>query len=51
MANFSQNNFIINPGDRIAQAVLNKYEHVEWKEVAELDKTERGDGGFGSTGI
>lgn len=49
--NFGQNNFIVNPGDRIAQLVVSKYEHVEWKEVAELDKTERGDSGFGSTGI
>lgn len=51
LANFSQENFVVNPGDRIAQAVLNKVERIEWDEVASLDSTDRGDGGFGSTGI
>lgn len=51
LINLSKDPIIVNPGDRIAQLVVSKYEHVEWKEVAELDKTERGDGGFGSTGI
>lgn len=51
LANFSDTPFIINPGDRIAQAVLNKFEKIEWKEVATLDETERGTGGFGHSGI
>ena len=50
LANFGENNFVVNPGDRIAQAVLNKIEKIEWNEVAELDETERGEGGFGHTG-
>ena len=40
----------INKGDRIAQAVLAQYERIEWVEVEELSETERGEGGFGSTG-
>ena len=50
LINLGQNNFIVNPGDRIAQAVLNKFEKIEWDEVSSLDATERGDNGFGSTG-
>ena len=49
LANFGKNNFVVNPGDRIAQAVLNKIEKIEWEEVSELDTTERGEGGFGHT--
>lgn len=41
---------VINPGDRIAQLVFLPYINVEFYEVDELDNTERGDGGFGSTG-
>lgn len=51
LANFSDTPFIINPGDRVAQAVLNKFEKIEWKEVITLDETERGTGGFGHSGI
>lgn len=51
LANFSDTPFTINPGDRIAQAVLNKFEKIEWKEVTTLDETERGTGGFGHSGI
>ena len=51
LANFSDTPFIINPGDRVAQAVLNKFEKIEWKEVSTLDETERGTGGFGHSGI
>ena len=51
LANFSDTPFIINPGDRIAQAVLNKFEKIEWKEVTTLDETERGTGGFGHSGV
>ena len=43
--------FTINPRDRIAQIVIMPTHHVEFEEVEELDKTERGAGGFGSSGI
>ena len=39
------------PGDRIAQLVIQRYEHVQWVEVDSLDETERGVNGFGSTGM
>ena len=42
---------VINPGDRIAQLVVIPYLPVVWNQVDELDETERGVGGFGSTGI
>ena len=42
--------FIVNHGDRIAQMVLAKCEQAEWDEVDNLSETERGEGGFGSTG-
>ena len=51
LSNFSENSFEINNGDRIAQLVVAKYEKVEWQLSDSLDDTERGDGGFGSTGI
>lgn len=50
LVNLSKDPFVINPGERIAQMVIAKYEKIEWKEVEELGDTERGDGGFGSTG-
>jgi dUTP pyrophosphatase len=42
--------FKISRGDRIAQLVIQRFETVEWEEVADLDATERGLGGWGSTG-
>lgn len=51
MINHGQEDFPINKGDRIAQAVLNKVERAEIEEVNELSDSERGEGGFGSTGI
>ena len=42
--------FIVEQGDRIAQLVIAKHERVDWLEVEELSETNRGDGGFGSTG-
>lgn len=48
--NMSDNNFLIHPGDRIAQMVVSSYEKVVWNEVVELPETKRGEGGFGSTG-
>ena len=41
---------VINNGERIAQLVISKHERVEWNEVEELSETDRGSGGFGSTG-
>lgn len=51
LVNLSDTPFVIEPGERIAQLVVAKHEHVEWEEVEVLDETERGEGGFGSTGV
>ena len=51
LVNLSKEKFVINPGERIAQMVIAKYEKIEWDEVEVLDETERGAGGFGSTGV
>lgn len=51
LINHSNVDFVINPGDRIAQAVLNKVEQIEWNQVETLEKTDRGSGGFGHTGV
>jgi dUTP pyrophosphatase len=51
LVNLSNENFTVNDGDRIAQMVIAKYEHTKWHVVTVLDKTKRGEGGFGSTGI
>ena len=50
LVNLSNDDFTINPGERIAQMVVARYEQVEWDAVEVLDDTERGTGGFGSTG-
>lgn len=50
LVNLSNDPFTINPGERVAQMVVAKYEQVEWEETDNLDETERGVGGFGSTG-
>ena len=50
LVNHSQENFVINDGDRIAQMVIAKHETVEWELCQTLDETERGAGGFGHTG-
>ena len=50
LVNLSNEPFTINPGERIAQMVVARYEKVEWDIVDELDTTDRGTGGFGSTG-
>ena len=50
LVNLSNDELSINPGERIAQMVVARYEKVEWDEVELLDETERGAGGFGSTG-
>ena len=43
--------FMIEAGDRIAQMIINKVEQLNWVEVEELDETERGEGGFGHTQV
>ena len=50
LVNLSNEPFEIVPGERIAQMVIARHEQVEWEEVDQLDATERGAGGFGSTG-
>lgn len=50
LANFSQKDFVIHRGDRIAQLVVARYEHINWELNDNLDDTQRGGGGFGSTG-
>ena len=50
LVNLSKDPFTIEPGERIAQIVIARHEHVEWEEVEQLDESSRGAGGFGSTG-
>ncbi|MBQ4503144.1 MAG: dUTP diphosphatase [Alistipes sp.] len=50
LVNLSNNPFEIVPGERIAQAVVAQHAHIEWEQVEQLGATERGAGGFGSTG-
>lgn len=50
LVNLSKDPFTIEPGERIAQMVIARHEHVEWDEVEQLDESSRGTGGFGSTG-
>jgi dUTP pyrophosphatase len=50
MVNLSNETFIINDGERIAQMIISKVEKAEWTEVEILDETQRGAGGFGHTG-
>ena len=51
LVNLSNEPFEIVPGERIAQIVFAAHEQVQWSEVEELDSSERGAGGFGSTGV
>lgn len=50
LINLGKEPFVIEPEMRIAQAIVAKYEHVIWQEAVELSDSERGEGGFGSTG-
>ncbi len=50
LINLSNEDFVVNDGDRIAQMVVARHETVEWQAVEVLDDTERGAGGFGHTG-
>lgn len=51
MINHSNTDFTVTPGMRVAQMVVAKYERVSWNIVEELGESERGEGGFGSTGV
>jgi dUTP pyrophosphatase len=50
LVNLSNEPFEIAPGERIAQMIVSRHERVEWENVDELSETERGAGGWGSTG-
>ncbi|WP_431133162.1 dUTP diphosphatase [Psychroserpens mesophilus] len=51
LINLSNEDFVINNGERIAQLVIAKHERAEWQQVEVLSDTDRGSGGFGSTGV
>ena len=51
LINLSQEDFVINDGERIAQMVIARYEQADFQVVEELDETERGAGGYGHTGV
>lgn len=50
LVNLSNESFTIEDGERVAQLVISKHEHITWSEVDVLEETTRGAGGFGSTG-
>ena len=51
LINLSQEDFVINDGERIAQMVIARHEQADFVVVEELDQTERGEGGYGHTGV
>jgi dUTP pyrophosphatase len=51
LINLSQEDFVINDGERVAQMVIARHEQGEFVEVEVLDETERGEGGYGHTGV
>lgn len=51
LVNLSNEPFTINDGERICQMVISRYTRVSWEAADSLDQTERGDGGFGHTGV
>jgi len=51
LVNLSNDDFVIENGERIAQLVIAKHERAEWEQVEYLSETSRGEGGFGSTGV
>lgn len=51
LVNLSNEPFEMQPGERVAQLVFARYQQLEWQEARELNETERGAGGFGSTGL
>lgn len=51
LVNLSDEDFVVNPGERIAQLVIARYEQAELESVELLDETDRGEGGYGHTGV
>ena len=51
LVNLSDTDFVVNPGERIAQMVIAKHEQADFEIVTELDEPERGAGGYGHTGV
>lgn len=51
LINLSQEDFVVNDGERIAQMVIERHEKADFIEVEVLDETERGEGGYGHTGV
>lgn len=51
LVNLSNEAFVVENGERIAQLIIAKHERAEWIEAKELSETSRGEGGFGSTGV
>ena len=51
LVNLSNEDFVIENGERIAQMVIAQHSQAQWQEVSELSSTDRGEGGFGSTGV
>ncbi len=51
LINLSGQTFVVNHGDRIAQMIIARHEKAEWEQVEILNESERGDGGFGHTGV
>jgi dUTP pyrophosphatase len=51
LVNLSDVPFSLEPGERIAQMIIARFEHISWNEVETLSETERGEGGFGHTGV
>ncbi len=51
LVNLSNEDFVVNAGERVAQMVIARHETATWEEVDVLDETERGEGGYGHTGV
>ena len=51
LVNLSSEDFVIENGERIAQMIIAQHSQAQWDEVLELSSTDRGEGGFGSTGV
>lgn len=51
LINLSQEDFVVNDGERVAQMVIARHEQADFEVVTELDETERGAGGYGHTGV
>lgn len=50
LANVSQDEYVLRPGERVAQMVVAKFERIDWEQAETLSETDRGSGGFGHTG-